>query len=278
MKRSTISKFAETFPTLKDVRRKDVQGWINGLIADEGKKPKTVTRILSELRGYWKYLVALELASVDPDPFANLVMPQGSKKDVASGDHWQPFTAQQVVDLLKAAKAKKTDPALADLITLGMWTGGRIDSLCALKIEDIKDDHFTILDDKTAAGRRDVPIHSKLKPTIERLIGKRKTGFLIEKTTIERGAKGENKYASRSDAIGKRFGKLKAAMKFGRVHVFHSIRKTVVTLLENAGVSENVTADIVGHEKPRITYGLYSGGNDVSVMKAAIEKLSYPGM
>jgi hypothetical protein len=46
----------------------------------------------------------------------------------------------------------------------------------------------------------------------------------------------------------------------GEAHVFHSISKTVVTLLENAGVSENVAADIVGHEKPRITYGLYSGG------------------
>ena len=34
----------------------------------------------------------------------------------------------------------------------------------------------------------------------------------------------------------------------------------MVTLLEDAGVSENLTAGIVGHEKPRITYGLYSGG------------------
>lgn len=50
----------------------------------------------------------------------------------------------------------------------------------------------------------------------------------------------------------------------------------MVTLLEDAGVSENLTADIVGHEKPRITYGLYSGGHSLAPMKEAIEKVRYP--
>jgi integrase len=57
--------------------------------------------------------------------------------------------------------------------------------------------------------------------------------------------------------------------------VFHSIRKTVVTLLENAGVPEGVAADIVGHEKPTMTYGLYSGGASLKVKREAIEKLGY---
>jgi integrase len=85
-----------------------------------------------------------------------------------------------------------------------------------------------------------------------------------------------NKYGDRSDAVGKRFGRLKTDLGFGDAYVFHSIRKTVTTLLENAGVPENVAADIVGHEKPRITYGLYSGGNSLEVKRKAIEKLSYP--
>jgi hypothetical protein len=49
-----------------------------------------------------------------------------------------------------------------------------------------------------------------------------------------------------------------------------------VTQLENAGVSENLAADIVGHEKPRITYGLYSGGATLEVKRAAVVKLRYP--
>ena len=85
-----------------------------------------------------------------------------------------------------------------------------------------------------------------------------------------------NKYGDRSNAIGKRFGRLKKSLGFPDKKVFHSIRKTVVTLLEDAGVSENLTADIVGHEKPRITYGLYSGGHSIERMKEAIEKVRYP--
>ncbi len=57
--------------------------------------------------------------------------------------------------------------------------------------------------------------------------------------------------------------------------VFHSIRKTVVTILENAGVPENVVADIVGHEKTTMTYGLYSGGTTLAVKREALDKLAY---
>lgn len=35
-------------------------------------------------------------------------------------------------------------------------------------------------------------------------------------------------------------------------------------------------ADIVGHEKPRITYGLYSGGASMETEREALEKVRYP--
>ena len=42
------------------------------------------------------------------------------------------------------------------------------------------------------------------------------------------------------------------------------------------GVPEGVAAEILGHEKPSITYGLYSGGSSMKVKLEAIEKLAYP--
>ena len=57
--------------------------------------------------------------------------------------------------------------------------------------------------------------------------------------------------------------------------MFHSFRKTVVTLLEQAGISENLAADIVGHEKPRITYGLCSGGSSLEQKLKAINSINY---
>jgi hypothetical protein len=45
--------------------------------------------------------------------------------------------------------------------------------------------------------------------------------------------------------------------------------------LEEAGVSENIAARLIGHEMKTMTYGLYSGGADFSAKKLAIDKVTY---
>ena len=49
----------------------------------------------------------------------------------------------------------------------------------------------------------------------------------------------------------------------------------MTTLMEQAGVAEGVAADILGHDKPSITYGLYSGGTSMEQKYGAITTLSY---
>jgi len=265
MRRAVIERFAKRFPYHSDVARKEVQGWINGL-AKEGIKGKTLVRILSDLRGYWKYLRSIEVVTDDAEPFMHLSIPK-TNASTAKKDQRKPFTARQIVSLLHAARAKG-DSQLANLIELAMWSGARIEELCSLKLDKVGRSSFQIEDAKTEAGWREVPIHSKLKPTIQRLREATKDGYLLSGLT-------SNKYGDRSNAIGKRFGHLKAAKGFGRQYVFHCIRKTVATLLENAGVPENISADIMGHDKPTMTYGLYSGGASLATKRDAIEKLSY---
>ena len=68
---------------------------------------------------------------------------------------------------------------------------------------------------------------------------------------------------------------MKKRLGFGSTKVFHSFRKTVITQLEQAGVPESVTADIVGHEKKTMTYGLYSGGSSLKQKLEAINKIKY---
>lgn len=114
-----------------------------------------------------------------------------------------------------------------------------------------------------------MPIHTKLRKTVAQLKKASKDGYLLSGLPA-------NKYGDRSNAIGKRFGYLKAELGFGKNYVFHSIRKTVATMFENADVPENVAADILGHEKPTQTYGLYSGGASLETKRKAIEKLRYP--
>lgn len=268
MQRSDVERFAAKFPTIADVIRPEVRRWITGLMNGDGLTPKTVQRILSALRGYWRYLQSINVAGEDQEPFAKLdVARQAKRADPRSTR--QPFEPAAVVKLLKEAVARE-DSQLADLIRLGMWTGCRIEELCALKVEKVKAGHFSVEDAKTAAGWRDVPIHPKLAPVMRRLVKDSKDGYVLSGLPA-------NKYGDRSNAVGKRFGRLKSELGYGPQLVFHSIRKTVITILENAGVPENVVADIVGHEKGTVTYGLYSGGVSLAVKREALAKLRYPG-
>jgi len=76
--------------------------------------------------------------------------------------------------------------------------------------------------------------------------------------------------------VGKRFGRLKSeVLPDGRDRrkCFHSIRKFVTTALEQAGIPEGVAADLVGHEKQTITYGVYSGGSALTQIAQAVAVL-----
>ena len=78
------------------------------------------------------------------------------------------------------------------------------------------------------------------------------------------------------NAVGKRFGRLKRqVLQEGdsRPKCFHSIRKFVVTTLEQSGISEGIAADLVGHEKPNITYNVYSNGSSLGQLQEAIQAL-----
>jgi integrase len=163
------------------------------------------------------------------------------------------------------------DEKLADLVLLGMHTGARIEELCSLLCKDINliEESIAIRNAKTEAGERVIPIHSAIKDRVTQMIEKSTDDYLFTKLN-------KNKYGDRSNSLGKRFGRMKVKVGFTtRQYSFHSIRKTFTTLLENAGVGENITADIIGHEKPRITYGLYSGGSTLETMRESIEKIRY---
>ena len=137
-------------------------------------------------------------------------------------------------------------------------------------MEEVGDGFLEISNSKTVAGVRQVPIHPEITDAVASMKMASEDGYLLS------GLNGKgNQYGKRSAAIGKRFGRAKTKLGFGRDKVFHSIRKTVATQLEGAGVPENITADILGHEKQTITYGIYSGGTSLEQKTQAILQLSY---
>ena len=269
MKRADVRRLARKFPTTREIGRKEVRRWGAGLIQNEGLKATTVARLLSSCRGYWRFLQAIEIVPDESEPFDRLRLPKvNSGRNKA--DERQPFEPKDVVRLLRAAEAKG-DPQLADLIRLAMWTGARAEELCSLRVENVSaEGYFDIESAKTKAGLRRVPIHPELKATMDRLCKDSKDGYVLTGLTAD-------KHGDRRCAIGIRFGNLKKRMGFDKTRVFHSLRHTVYTLLENAEVQGNVISDIVGHAGGRSAMSrTYSGGATLETKRAALAKLSYP--
>lgn len=264
---SDLHAFSRAMPKVGDVTKARLQKFSENELA--GLAANTVVRKFSVIRNYWRYLKSHDLVTLD-DPFAGLRLP--TKKPAVQRAPWSP---SQVCQLWRAA-LDKGDEQLAKAIRIAAFTGSRIEAICALRVEDVSEDdlgglalHFA---DKTPAGHRTVPVHSALHALIaELLVGaKQNNGFLLV-------ASSRNKYNSRSPGIGARFRRMKIALGFDETLVFHSFRRTLIGLLSKAECPGQLAADIVGHERPGMTYGLYLAKASVEEMRPWIEKaIIYP--
>ncbi|WP_417255539.1 tyrosine-type recombinase/integrase [Celeribacter halophilus] len=249
--RSDLLRFAEKFRFSDEVDRRSIIAWIEEDLAEGlGLAPRTCGRLVSNCRGYWKYL--RDRKGLDqPMPFEDVLPKQSATKRSTSRQRL-PFEKPHLSRLL--AYLPEADKQLHDLIFLGAYTGARIEELCSMQLSSVSDTTLSIRDAKTASGNRDVPIHPKISHIVKRLRAESKDGYLLSGLS-------KNKYDDRSNAIGKRFGRLKKKAGFDGRFVFHSFRKGVATQLEVAGIPEIISARLLGHDVPTMTYGLYSGGN-----------------
>ena len=260
-----VEQFCKEFPATKDVTRQSLSNWCSSLMQGYGLTKKTISCRLSPCKMYWQFLQLRGYVDPDRNPFSNLLINQ--KNNSKKNNSRQEFYVEEINQLTKEIKSK-SDPELYYLFQIAIYTGARIEEICKIKKSDVGKVSIKIINSKTSAGIREVPIHNQLTGLIRELKNSSREEYLISNLV-------PNKFGERSASIGKKFGRLKKGLGFDSTKVFHSIRKTVVTQLEQAGVPESVTADIVGHEKKTITYGLYSGGSSLKQKLEAINKISY---
>lgn len=246
-----------------------VSAWLDSIDAAS----KTKIQYLAAGNAFWKWAMKHDARwredykGVIP-PFEHHDLPQQKGKAKADAQRID-FELSELSTLYAAAHAKKLH-SLADLILLGAYTGGRIEELCQLRTENIIDEDgvqsFDIVDSKTVAGIRVVPVHPALAALVKRLMDDSKDGYLVPSDS-------KNKYGIRSDLMSKAFGRLKTSLGFGKFQVFHSIRKTVVTRLSRAGVAGPLIAELVGHETGTVTFDNYHQGASAAQKLEAISKL-----
>lgn len=205
--------------------------------------PSTKKRMVTSWRSFWSYL-NFELEIEEPrKPFDDIIPRARTKaaKERTSLKR-QAFTVSEIEQLHRAAKGQD----LKDLIKIGALTGMRIEEICSKST--IVGGWLVVSDAKSEAGNRRIPIHPDLQEgTLER--------WLTTRTNFK-----PNKYGIHSDAIGKRFGRLKKSLGFSGQWVFHSIRHTIATELKRSRPDLTlIINELLGHEKPEdMSMGLYA--------------------
>lgn len=234
--RSAVNGGAKVFATLDQVNADAVQAWVNA----DTRARETVVKHLAILSSYWKFLQGKQYVRQGDSPFSGITLPKSLRKKQS----YVPFEWDELMAIRDLC-----DDELKDVVDIARYTGMRIAEIClqdkTVKHQGVECFYVDEKAAKTGASVRYVPVAKEIKH-------------------IELKLRNKN-------AIGKRFGRHKKTVVGDDPRkVFHSIRKNVTTFLEHGGVTEGVAADLIGHEKQTMTYGLYSGGSSIKQLTDAV--------
>lgn len=228
-----------------------------------GLAPATIKRHMVVLSQIWEWAKQHGRCNGE-NPF-RLKLPQVKKR---------AYLAWETSDLEKLFLNRPKRDDIVEVFTAALYTGLRLGELAELTWGRVRSeegiDYILVEDAKTEAGRRKVPIHSKL-------------GWLLEKDRDQENClvwptfKPEGPRKSGTGDASKLFGTWKRTAGFtSRRFSFHSSRKNFVSQLEQRGVHQSEVARLVGHEAG-FTYGVYSPhGLNLARLKELVELVHYP--
>ena len=266
--------FAKAFPVLHEhtVDSTKVQKWLrNYYLQANPPATETMNRRLRSPKNYFDWLIRMGYTDL-PNPFENVRQPRPSKKPPKLKR--QAFTEEDVCKLFNAMTAKRhRDTTVETMFLIALYTGCRVEEICRIKKSNLHQHDnrwwFEVVDAKTEAGNRKVPVHPRIQALMLHLIEASGNDYLIEdgSTTVN---------GERSSKLSKRFGRLKNQLGFGKEHVFHSLRRTFINQLAANNTPEKQAADLVGHDIDTMTYGVYGSDTAVAQLFEYVDAVSYP--
>lgn len=251
---------------------------------NKGLSNRTINRYATALSQVWDWAKRRGLLTTE-NPWTDQYRKIGEKRKTKK----LPFTNDELRKLLSFRLQtnpvrQSTTITLPWLALISAYSGMRLNEICDRKVEDIMQEdgiwYFNITNAKSEAGDRRVPIHSKIIEAglfdfikhhgKERIFPALKPGGPDKKYSW---------YASqRFTDLRRRLGIIRIDPKTGNDRVdFHSFRRTAIKVLERARVPQTEVAEVVGHDKEGITYGIYNAdGLDIRTLQKVIETIKYP--
>lgn len=234
---------------------------------EKGLSDATLNRHAATLKALWTWAEERDHCE-GHNPFS------GFRKRLREGVNVQGYRAWETDELNRLFCPPPRRADLTEVMLVGLFTGMRLDEIASLRGEQLREEEgirfIQVVDAKTPAGNRQVPLHSALGWLWSR--AERAGSGRIWPTF---NPEGPGKKAG-ADA-GREFSRFKQSRGFSdRQKAFHSFRKNVTRIMERARVPENEWAQVFGHEKG-FTYGRYNADGITLSQKAAIIGLiSYP--
>ena len=150
-----------------------------------------------------------------------------------------------------------------------MYSGMRLDEICNVQKAHISDNCFRVLEGKTEAAKRAIPVHPVIEPLIERFLDSSKDDYLIK------GIKSGGYDKKRSWNFQKKLTRLRKKLGMPEGVVFHTLRNTFATKLENLGIPTNHINKLMGHKHNNMSLDVYSAGLAIEPLVDSINKLTY---
>jgi integrase len=228
---------------------------------------RTIARYASDLAALWDWSVKQGEVS-GTNPFAGQRVESRTRKGANA-----PWPVDAIRTLLggydEAGSAGRPDP-IYWLPRIALLSGMRLNEICSLEavnlceVEGVR--YFDITAGKTESSVRVVPIHAALDPFLALAPSK---GYLFA------DLKASKLDGKRGAGVGKILGRRFKAISGHST--FHAFRKNVAQTFERHRIPDTEAAQILGHKKAGMTYGVYSpNGLLIDQKRDLIELLALP--
>jgi integrase len=173
------------------------------------------------------------------------------------------FTIEEVRKLLEIA-----DPEWRTLIKLGLYTGQRLGDLARLTWQNVDLEKKTIeLTTRKTVKHLEIPIAA---PLLNHLQNIKKPSATTEMPVCPEAFKMIQNCHGRAGTLCNRFGGRRRRYDLS----FHSLRHTAVTLLKEAGTSQVVAMEFIGHDSPAISMSyIHIGAEALKKAAAALPEI-----
>ena len=242
------------------INKKIVGDYVTSIIQNNNPASATISNTVSNVGSFFRW--AEERGYIEYNPFSNYKL---SKRNKGSQNR-KPWSDENILTFLKS-ELIGVNEFIATCVSL--YSGMRLDEICNIQKTVINDNCFKVLEGKTKASRRKIPIHPVLKPLVERFLDSKEEVYLIK------GIKGGGYDNKRSWNFQKKLGRLRKKIGIPEGVVFHTLRNTFATRMENLGIPRNHISQIMGHEDSNMALDIYSAGLAIEPLVKSMKKLTY---